>query len=94
MKIYQENGFLKIVENGIDIDSIPITDVRVTRSTLGVLITSKEHNFYKKVETVEDEQGNTYSDIDEALAYLSENVGNNKVEDPREFSNEYSDEFA
>ncbi|WP_338769922.1 hypothetical protein WAF17_10885 [Bernardetia sp. ABR2-2B] len=94
MKIYQKNGFVQIVENDVIIDSIPITDVRVTRSTLGILITSKEHNFYKKVETVEDELGNTYQTIDEALNYLSENIGNNKVEDPREFSDEYSDEFA
>ena len=94
MKIYQKNGFVQIIENDTIIDSIPITDVRVTRSTLGVLITSKEHNFYKKVETVEDELGNSYETIDDALNYLSENIGNNKVEDTREFSDEYSDEFA
>lgn len=94
MKIYQKNGFVQVVENGVIIDSIPITDVRITRSKLGVLITSKEHNFYRKVEIIQDELGNSYETIDEALSYLTENLGSNKVEEPREFSDEYSDEFA
>lgn len=95
MKIYQKNG-LVIVEddNGKIIDSLPAADIRITASKLGTLITSFQHNFYRLVEKVIDEQGNEYSTVEAVIGYLTENLGLSKTEDTREFSDEFSDEFA
>lgn len=93
MKIYQKNG-LVIVENdnGKIIDSLPAADIRITASKLGTLITSIQHNFYRNVEKVQDEQGNEYATVNDVVNYLTENLGVSKTE-TREFSDEFSEEF-
>lgn len=93
MKIYQKNGLVLIEENGQIIDSLPAADIRITASKLGTLITSVQHNFYRNVEKVQDELGNEYATVNEVVNYLTDNFGVSKTEE-REFSDEFSDEFA
>ena len=92
MKIYQRNGLVIVEKDGKIIDSLPAADIRITASKLGTLITSIQHNFYRSVETVQDEQGNEYSTVNDVVNYLTENLGVSKTE-TREFSEEFSDEF-
>lgn len=94
MKIYQKNGLVIVEDNGKIIDSLPAADIRITASKLGTLITSIQHNFYRNVEKVQDEQGNEYTTVNDVIGYLTENLGLSKTEDIREFSDEFSDEFA
>ena len=92
MKIYQKNGLVIIEKEGKIIDSLPAADIRITASKLGTLITSFQHNFYRNVEKVQDEQGNEYATVNDVVSYLTENLGVSKAE-TREFSDEFSEEF-
>ena len=94
MKIYQKNGLVIVEENGNIVDVLPAADIRMTPSKLGILMTSVQHNFYRSIEKVSDEQGNEYATTEEAIIYLTDNLGLSKTEENREFSDEFSDEFA
>ncbi len=94
MKIYQKNGLVLFEDKGKIVDVLPAADIRMTPSTLGILITSVQHNFYRSVENIQDEQGNEYTTLELGIQYLTENLGLSKTEEAREFSDEFSDEFA
>ncbi|WP_338814102.1 hypothetical protein V9L05_01520 [Bernardetia sp. Wsw4-3y2] len=94
MKIYQKNGLVIVEDKGRIVDVLPAADIRMTPATTGILITSVQHNFYRNVEKVSDEEGNEYPTVELAIQYLTENLGLSKTEETREFSDEFSDEFA